>query len=134
MVTMNESGGLWLWPGMEGDRLSRRKLPRGKLIRVRRIFLVAAAVLGCSGGTSSRPARGVPWIPDAPTDLGAVVARVGEVPIFAGEVAAQASRTGQPPRQALDQLIAFALLAEKARAAGVQPAAAPPRELLVQRL
>jgi hypothetical protein len=64
-----------------------------------------------------------------------VIARVGEVPVFASEVAAQAQRTGKAPRAALDDLITFHLLAERWRAAW------PPREgedthrqILVQRL
>jgi hypothetical protein len=71
--------------------------------------------------------------------MGAVVARVGEVPIFAAEVAGQAARTGQSPRQALAQLIDLHLLAEAVR--GQWPpqdhdprALALEREMLVQRL
>jgi hypothetical protein len=58
------------------------------------------------------------------------------MPIHAAEVTAQAQRTGSPPRQALDDLIRFQLLVERARqrVAGKtdrDPTADP---LLVQRL
>lgn len=57
----------------------------------------------------------------APADLGEVVARVAGVPIFAAEVAAQAAQTGKDPRRALDDLIAFHVLAEHARSSQVWP-------------
>jgi hypothetical protein len=97
-----------------------------------------SVALGCNGAVHEAPAkaRAVAWVPEAAPDLGPIVARVGEVPIFAAEVVAQAERTGKAPRLALDDLVAFHLLAEKARATGVQPDAvtAIPHELLVQRL
>jgi hypothetical protein len=101
-----------------------------------------AVVLALLGGglacarSAPGPAAAVAWSPEPAPDLGAVVARVGEVPIFAGEVRAQALRTGKPARAALDELVGFHLLAEKARALGIEPdaAAAVPAELLVQRL
>jgi hypothetical protein len=74
--------------------------------------LVLVASAGC--GRGSEPARGSGAVLTAP-DLGPVVARVGQVPIHASEVTAQAQKTGQPPRQALDGLIRFQLLAERAR-------------------
>lgn len=55
-----------------------------------------------------------PWIPEPAPDLGAVVARVGSVPIYAREVAAEAARSESTPREALDELISIHLLAEKA--------------------
>jgi hypothetical protein len=72
-------------------------------------------------------------------DLGPVVARVAEVPIFAGEVSAQAARSATTPRAALDQLIAFHLLAERSRERQPWPPAAGAterlrKEVLVQRL
>ena len=92
---------------------------------------VALFAAGCDRG---KPAPGsATGILPSP-DLGSVVARVGQVPIHAAEVAAQAQKTGQPPRQALDQLIRFQLLAERARqrpGAAVEPAS---DALLVQRL
>jgi hypothetical protein len=101
----------------------------------RALCLVVA--LGCGPRDPAAQDRAAAWVPDPAPDLGAVVARVGEVPIFAGEVEAQALASGKPPRLALEDLIAFHLLAEKARAIGIraeQAAAAVPRELLVQRL
>ena len=55
-----------------------------------------------------------PWVPAPDSDLGAIVARVGSVPIYARQVAAQAASSKSPPREALDQLISLNLLAEKA--------------------
>jgi hypothetical protein len=66
-----------------------------------------------------------------------VVARVGEVPIFAAEVAAEASRAGKPPRQALVDLIDLHLLAERVRARWPpqdEDTLALEREMMVQRL
>ena len=56
-----------------------------------------------------------PWVPEPAGDLGPVVAQVGDIPIFAAEVGGQAKQTGKPVAQALEDLIAFHLLAEKAR-------------------
>jgi hypothetical protein len=78
------------------------------------------------------------WTPALAPDLGKVVARVGEVPVFAAEVDAEARRTGQSAREALADLVAFNLLAERARAAGLRPedpgGLQARREVLVQRL
>jgi hypothetical protein len=64
---------------------------------------------------------------------------VGGVPIFAAEVAGQAARTGQTPRQALDALIELHLLAERVRGQWPPQDHDPrsrvvEREILVQRL
>jgi hypothetical protein len=86
-------------------------------------------------GCASRPAPNAePWVPEPAPDLGAVVARVGEVPIFAAEVSAQASHTGKSPRAALDDLIALHLLAERAREAWPPQAPELRKQVLVQRL
>jgi hypothetical protein len=74
------------------------------------ILLLASA--GCAG-------RDLPpetsWIPAPAADLGAIVARVGSVPIYAREVEAQAANSqGATLREALDTLISSNLLAEKA--------------------
>jgi hypothetical protein len=95
------------------------------------VWLLALA--GC--GRPVTTAR--PWVPGPTPQQGAVVARVGEVPIFATEVAAQAEHTGKSPRAALDDLIELHLLAERLRAHW--PPADPSsdrlrRELYVQRL
>ena len=95
-------------------------------------------VLAC-GGDARAPqgARAIAWVPEPTADLGAVVARVGEVPIFAAEVEAQMQSSGKTSHQALEDLIAFHLLAERTREVGIQPddfAGGLPRELLVQRL
>ncbi len=63
------------------------------------------------------PAPDIPWVPEPAADLGPVVARIGEVPIFAEQVSAQARKTGKPPREAVNDLIAFHLLAERLRSA-----------------
>jgi hypothetical protein len=76
-------------------------------------------------------------VPQSAPDLGAVVARVGEVPIFAAEVAAQAARTGKAPRAALSDLIDLHLLAEPLRdrwPPADDEARALERQLVVQRL
>ena len=65
------------------------------------------------------------------------MAHVGQVPIYATQVQAEAKRTAKPPREALDDLIAFHLLAERARWAGRHPATSSDEEVrsvLVQRL
>jgi hypothetical protein len=86
-----------------------------------------------------RPAPAQPWVPQPAPGLGPTVARVGEVPIFAAEVAAQAARAGETPRQALAELIELHLLAERMRAhwppqAHDPQARALEQEILVQRL
>src|SRR2546423_967125 len=100
-------------------------------------LLLAGAFTACARRPAQAPA--VPWTPAPAPDLGAPVGRVGEVPIYAAEVAAQAARTGKSPRAALDDLVAFHLLAERARAAAPWPpgsdeASALRKEVLVQRL
>jgi hypothetical protein len=93
-----------------------------------------------AGGCARKAAvTAAPWTPIPPSDLGAVVATVAEIPIFAEEVADQAARTGKPPRQALDDLVAFHLLAEHARAARAWPPDGPAtaelrKQVLVQRM
>jgi hypothetical protein len=99
--------------------------------------LIICGLLGLGG--CKPPPSGRPWVPAPAPGLGAVVARVGEVPIFAAEVAAQAAHTGKPPRAALDDLIALHLLAEHLRARWPSQeddaeARALEREMLVQRL
>jgi hypothetical protein len=85
-----------------------------------------------------RPAASKAWAPDPAPDLGPAVARVAGVPVFAAEVAAQGARTGKPPRQALGDLIALHLLAERLRTGHWPPpdegARAVEREMIVQRL
>jgi hypothetical protein len=79
----------------------------------------------------------VDWIPVPAPELGAVVARVGQVPIYASQVVAEARRAGKPPRAALDDLVASHLLAEEARRDGWRPVASSEpdvRSALVQRL
>jgi hypothetical protein len=84
-----------------------------------------------------QPLRTTAWAPQPAADEGAVVARVGEVPIFAAEVSGQATRTGKPPREALADLIALHLLAERERRHWPPDdpgARAAEQEMLVQRL
>jgi parvulin-like peptidyl-prolyl cis-trans isomerase-like protein len=80
-------------------------------VSFRRLTLCCVLFLaGCKRPPSARP-----WVPEPRPELGAVVARVGEVPIFAAEVRGQAVRTGKAPRQALTDLIELHLLAEQVR-------------------
>lgn len=77
------------------------------------------------------------WVPVPAADLGAVVARVGDVPIHAAQVLAEAKREGTSPRQALAALVDRQLLAEQARRDGWRPASASDpdvRTVLVQRI
>ena len=54
-----------------------------------------------------------PWVPELAPDLGSVVARVGSIPIYAREVAAQVALSKGTPREALHDLISLHLLAER---------------------
>lgn len=106
-------------------------------MRLAALTLLAAALLPALAGCARSAAPARPWAPGPAPDLGAVVARVGEVAIHAAEVSAQAARTGKPPRAALEDLIALHLLAEPLR--GQWPPADPQarqleQEMLVQRL
>jgi len=103
-------------------------------VRFRPFLACALLLAGCKHPPSSKA-----WVPEAAPGMGAVVARVGEIPIFAAEVAAQAAHTGKSPRQALDDLIGLHLLAERLRAQWPPQdhdpeARALEREMLVQRL
>ena len=76
--------------------------------------------VACQAGAGGAPPRATPgaapdWTPRPAADLGAAVAKVADRPIFAAEVAGQSARTGLPVAQALQQIIAFELLAERAR-------------------
>jgi hypothetical protein len=71
--------------------------------------------LGFSCCSSPHEVADTAWTPLAPPDLGAVVARTGDVPIYAKQVLGEARKTGQSPRQALQALIELNLLAELAR-------------------
>lgn len=102
-----------------------------------RLILVVVAPLLVTCGRPDRQAAAIPWVPEALPELGAVVARVGEVPIHAAEVAVQARRSGKGAREALDELIAFHALAERVRAAWPpedEAARTLHRQVLVQRL
>jgi parvulin-like peptidyl-prolyl cis-trans isomerase-like protein len=99
------------------------------------VVALSCCTLGLAG--CGRPDQSRSWSPVPVPALGAVVARVGEVPIFAAEVAGQAARTGKPPRQALDDLIELHLLAERLRdrwPPADEGSRALERELVVQRL
>ncbi|HJX66502.1 MAG TPA: peptidylprolyl isomerase [Polyangia bacterium] len=74
------------------------------------LILVLSSV-GCT--RRGQPAE-TPWVPEPAPDLGSVVARVGSVPIYAREVEAQGARSMSTPREALDELIALHLLADRA--------------------
>jgi hypothetical protein len=74
-------------------------------------------VLGSVGCARWGQPPEAPWVPEPAPDLGSVVARVGSVPIYAREVAAEMARSTSTPRDALDELISLHLLAEKAHRA-----------------
>jgi len=99
--------------------------------------LTLSCVLFLAGCT--RPPSARPWVPEPVPDLGPVVARVGEVPIFAAEVKGQAARTGAAPREALADLIRLHLLAEQVRGQWARRDRDPQvrtveQEILVQRI
>jgi hypothetical protein len=100
--------------------------------------LVALAGVACRSQHDSAPVGPTTaWVAETVPQLGPVVARVAENPIFAEEVRAQAQRTGKPPAEALQDLVTFHLLAERARERGLaQTVRRPevPSALLVQRL
>ncbi len=73
----------------------------------------------------------------APPDLGAIVARVGAVPIFGSQVLAESKRTGKSHADALQDLIDMNAMAEAFHHAGHQPPDASDwavSDALVQRL
>jgi PPIC-type PPIASE domain len=74
------------------------------------LFLVLDGV-ACAG--REQPPE-TAWVPEPAPDLGAVVARVGSVPIHAREVEAQMSRSKSTRREALEDLISLHLLAQRA--------------------
>jgi len=93
--------------------------------------------LGPAACTSASQVTDPAWTPAAAPELGAVVARVGPVPIYARQILAEAKRTGQPARRALDELLVMNLLAERSRREGQRPAPSTDPEVesvLVQRL
>ncbi len=102
------------------------------------LVVATLGALACASRTQVPPAqRAAAFSAEPVPDLGPVVARVAGNPIFASEVRAQSERSGKPPRQALDELIRFQLLAERARERGIAdhiPESEVPRTLLAQRL
>jgi hypothetical protein len=105
-----------------------------RCVRARLLLLLPISLATCS---SPKRVADIEWTPTSPPDLGAVVARVGEIPVYASQVLAEAKRSGLPPRTALDNLITSSLLAERARQADRRPAPASDPEVestLVQRL
>ena len=96
-----------------------------------------ALVLGSGCGRDSGPAPGTGLASLEAPDLGPVVARVGDVPIHAAEVAAQAQRSGRPPPPGAGTISSvFQLLVERARQRVVVKINRDPTAdaLLVQRL
>jgi hypothetical protein len=75
------------------------------------LLIFALGSAACAG--RGQPSE-TPWVPETVSDLGSVVARVGSVPIYAREVAAEAARSESTPREALGELISLYLLAEEA--------------------
>jgi hypothetical protein len=94
-------------------------------------------ILVLSGCPRSKQAMDAEWVPVAVPDLGKVVARVGQVPIYAAQVLAEAKKTGTSPREALEALVERFLLAEQVRRQGWRPATREDSEVrsaMVQRL
>jgi hypothetical protein len=67
---------------------------------------------------SRRQVADANWTPIPVADLGEPVARVGQVPVYANQLLAEAKRSGKPLRAALDDLLVANLLAERARRDG----------------
>ena len=84
-------------------------------VRYCTLLFVAFSFANCS---SPRQTAEHEWLPLPSADLGAVVARVGQVPILARQIESEAKRSGKPARAALEDLIATNLLAEYARQRG----------------
>lgn len=103
-------------------------------VRCRTPLLVALLLANCS---SPRQTAEQEWTPSPSADLGDVVARVGQVSLFAKQIEAEAKKTGRPVRAALEDLIASSLLAEQARVQGYPRAGVSDPDVqsaLVQRL
>jgi hypothetical protein len=103
-------------------------------VRCRTPLLVALLLANCS---SPRQIAEHEWTPSPSADLGDVVARVGQVPIFAKQIEAEARRSGNSARVALEQLIDSNLLAEYAHLRGYTLSNVSDRDVrsaLVQRL
>jgi hypothetical protein len=81
-------------------------------VRCRAPLFVALSLAACA---SPKQTAEQEWTPSPSSDLGDVVARVGQVPIFAKQIEAEAKKTGKSARGALEDLVAFNLLAESAR-------------------
>jgi len=79
-------------------------------------------VLGLASCTRAQPSTETAWVPAAASDLGAVVAKVGGVPILAEQVLAEGKRTGRPVREALTSLLDANVTAEAIRRRGGTPA------------
>ena len=97
------------------------------------LFLVPALSV-CSRPKQALDAE---WVPMAAPDLGKVVARVGQVPIYATQVLAEAKEAAKSPREALEALVDRFLLAEQARSLGWRPPTGEDSEVqsaMVQRL
>jgi hypothetical protein len=103
-------------------------------VRCRTPFLVAFTLANCSSPGQIAENE---WTPAPSPDLGVVVARVGQVPIFAKQIEAQAKKASIPLRAALEDLVASSLLAEATRQRGHAIASASDPDVqsaLVQRL
>lgn len=103
-------------------------------MRFGRVIYVCMCLAACvrRDGESAPP----PWTPSVPATA-AIVARVGGVPISIEDIKAEMALGHATRQAALDRLIEFHLLAEKARALGMWKASLMsqvPRELLAQRL
>lgn len=84
-----------------------------------RLRLLSTCLLGIGACGLRAPEQASPAA--AAPDLGAVVARVGDVPVYGTQVLAEAKRSGKAPRQAAADLVTFHLLAKRARQDGYAP-------------
>jgi hypothetical protein len=82
------------------------------------VRLSSVLVLGLASCSVPRQSAVAGWVPGNAPDLGDVVARVGAVPIYAGQVLAEARRSGKDRHEALTSLIDQNLLAELAHESG----------------
>jgi hypothetical protein len=78
-------------------------------------WVLLAGLASCSQGHHSPV---VAWQPAPAPDLGGVVARVNDIPLYSKQVEARAKRTGKAPRDALLAVVDDCIAAEGARAQG----------------
>jgi hypothetical protein len=103
-------------------------------VRFGPLALLSVGFAACGSRT---PSADSDFVPLPVSDLGPVVARIGDVPLYGIQVLAEAKRSGKTPREALSDLVVFHLLAERARRADWRPVGSSDpnvKSALVQRL